>query len=115
MAGKLSMDAFLSKLLASQIYIPSATEVQADGRGLNPIVYDRNGVRMAAIFTHLDRIEPSHTQLASFCLQVDAAWLIRNMQPDMGVVLFAGPGRGCEFPPETLHDLRLRLPRERDA
>ena len=109
MAGKLSMDSFLSKLTTSQICVPSSTEVESDGRGMNPITYDRNGTKMVAAFTHLDRIEPQHESLASYCLQIDAAWFIKKMPRDVGIVLFAGPGRGCELLPVALNDVRSRL------
>jgi hypothetical protein len=109
MAGKAPMDGFLSKLATSQICVPSSTEVQSDGRGMNPITYDRNGTKMVAAFTHMDRIELLHKNLASYCLRIDAAWFIENMPRDMGMILFAGPGRGCELLPAALDNFRGRL------
>ena len=102
-------EVFLAQLLRSIIFVPSSTEVQADGRGLVPIVYDRAGVKMVAAFTDMDRIEPRQLELAKFCLQIEASWFIKNMPPEMGVVLLAGHGRGCELMPHALADLRSRL------
>jgi hypothetical protein len=101
--------AFLAQLLRSIIFVPSSTEVQADGRGLDPIVYDRSGVKMVAAFTNMDRIEPRHVELAKFCLQIEASWFIKNMPREMGIVLLAGDGRGCELMPHALAELRSRL------
>jgi hypothetical protein len=107
MAGRLSMDEFLAVLVRSEVAIPSTTEVQDDGRGLNPVVYDRNGTPMAAVYTDLSRL-PAEPQVP-FCLKTKAAWLIKGMSAEFGLVLFSAPGKGCELLPHALADMRTRL------
>jgi hypothetical protein len=107
MAGRLPMDEFLAVLVRSEVAIPSATEVHDDGRGLNPVVYDRNGTPMAAVYTDLSRL-PAEPQVP-FCLKTKAAWLIKGMGAEFGLVLFYAPGKGCELLPHALADMRTRL------
>lgn len=109
MRQQASMDDFLTMLIASKLNVPSSTEVQQDGSGLNPIFYDRNGVSMAVAYTEISRITREHQAVANYCLQTDASWLIKQMNPRVGMVIFSAPGRGCELLPEALADLRRRL------
>lgn len=107
--GRMSMDAFLDVLVRSQVAVPSKAGVLDNGQGLDPLFFDRNGIAMAAVFTDISRVMPEHSTQAPFCLQVRADWLIKGMQPDCGLVLFAAPGKGCELSPQALQELRDRL------
>jgi len=43
MDGKVSTEAFLKVFIASDIAIPTATEVAADGSGMSPLFYIKRG------------------------------------------------------------------------
>jgi hypothetical protein len=104
-----TMAEFLAALTAAQIIVPSATEVLADGSGLAPLTHKRGETELIVAFTHAARIGDSLTAQAQYQLHVDAAWMIRHMAEDLGLVLFAGPDRGLMLTPAQLADLRAKL------
>src|ERR1044072_4380784 len=94
---------------APQTFVPSATEVLAGGSGLAPLTHKRGETELIVAFTHAARIGDSLTAQAQYQLHVDAAWMIRHMAEDLGLVLFAGPDRGLMLTPAQLADLRAKL------
>ena len=109
LARRLRMAEFLAVLTASQIVIPSETEVQADGSGLAPLSQWREGVELILVFTDPARIGASLHADAPWQLKVDAAWLIRHLALDRGLLLLADPEHGLMLTPAQLADLRARL------
>ncbi|MBT2186415.1 SseB family protein [Sphingobium nicotianae] len=110
MAGHGDETAVLTELLASDICVPSASEVQASGAGLTPLLVTstRFSSRMVLLFDDISRIGPELSAKAPYCLQVAGDWLIRSIAPDLGITLFVGPGIGCELSPALLTEARLR-------
>jgi len=106
---RVTMAEFLAVLAASQIIVPSATEVQADGSGLAPLSQWREGVELILVFTDPARIGNSLHAQAPWQLKVDAAWLIKHLALDRGLLLFAGPGHGLMLTPAQLAGLRASL------
>jgi len=104
-----TMAEFLAVLAASQIIVPSATEVLADGSGLAPLSQWRQGIELIVVFTDPARIGNSLHAQAPWQLKVDAAWLIRHLALDRGLLLFAGPERGLMLTPAQLAEIRATL------
>ena len=108
-ARRATMAEFLAVLTASQIVIPSATEVLADGSGLAPLTHMRGEVELVVAFTDPARIGDSLTAQAPYQLQVDAAWIVKHLALDLGLLLFAGPDHGLILLPGQLAELRATL------
>ena len=104
--GHITMDAFLASLMTVQIYVPTSTEVQQNGSGLHPLIYNRRGADMLAVFTDMSRIGAERDKAAPYCLQVNAQWFVDHMTPDAGLILFGPPGYGCELMPDAVARLR---------
>jgi hypothetical protein len=104
-----TMTEFLAVLTASQIVIPSETQVQTDGSGLAPLSQWREGVELILVFTDPARIGNSLHADAPWQLKVDAAWLIKHLAFDRGLLLLAGPEHGLMLTPAQLANLRARL------
>jgi hypothetical protein len=109
LARRITMAEFLAALTAAKIVIPSASEVLADGSGLAPITHRREETELIVAFTDPARIGDSLTAQAPYRLHVDAAWIIRHMALDLGLLLFAGPDRGLMLTPAQLADVRAKL------
>jgi hypothetical protein len=109
MAGQAEMNAFLAGLAGARIVVPTATEVQADGSGLSPLIHVRDGVDMVVAFTHPHRINAALHAQAPYQLEVEAGWLIRTLSLDLGLVLFGGPDHGLTLSPAQLAVLRQTL------
>ena len=104
-----TMAEFLAALTAAKIVVPSATEVLADGSGLAPLTHRRGETELVVAFTDPARIGDSLTAQAPYQLHVDAAWMVRHLALDLGLVLFAGPDRGLMLTPAQLAELRATL------
>jgi hypothetical protein len=104
--GRMTMDAFLGKLAASKIIVPTATEVQADGSGFSPLIHPKDGVDMVVAFTHPHRINAALHAQAPYRLDVEASWLIGSLALELGLILFAGPDHGLALTPAQLAGMR---------
>ena len=114
--GTATMEEFFATLTASQIIVPSQTEVKKDGSGLSPLAYDAgDGTQMIIAFTHPDRVGPAFHDMAQFELKVDAAWLVTILAPELGVMLFGGHDFGFQLMPAQLAGVRAALQEEPPA
>jgi hypothetical protein len=108
MAGTGDERDVLTELMASDIWVPSVSEVQPDGKGLTPLLLrsQRFGSRMIVAFDDASRIGPEIRSRAAHALQVAGDWLVGSMARDIGITLFVGPGIGCELSAELLASVR---------
>jgi hypothetical protein len=111
MTGAADGGDLVAELLRSAVFVPSAQEVQQDGSGLIPLLLrsPRDGAELVVAFTDMSRIGAAETERAPYCLQVAGEWLVRSLAPAFGIVLFAGPGAGCELSPQELARVRQSL------
>lgn len=108
MAGVGNEQDVLAELLRGDICVPSAKPVEEDGAGLTPLLTrsQRFDSAMMIIFDDVGRIEPAVLAKAPYSLTVAGDWLVQSIAPDRGIVLFVGPGVGCEFSVDMLAKAR---------
>ena len=99
--GRLPIPDFLRLLLASKLAVPSATEVKADGRGLQPLVFDKQGTAMVAVFSSPERAGV-FADRAPYLLYGSAAGLLRALAPDLGIVLNPTYELGFDISPQGI-------------
>ncbi len=104
--GELLLTDFMPKLLESQIYIPSTEEVQPNGKGLQPLFFDRQGNSMVAVFTDLSRITDEFKTHAKYCLCIVTKELLAGFPKDFGIVINPGHRVGIEIPPDGIDKLK---------
>lgn len=105
MCKELPIARFVTVLLESDLAIPSTSEVQADGTGMNPIVYDRDGAKMIAVYTDLERAK-FQTATAKYCLLMPARNFLKALPPGYGVVVNPGFLVGLELSEVGIQEIR---------
>ena len=104
MNSRMPMAEFMKIFLASTIELPSANEVHADGAGLSPILFDKEGVNMLALFTHKDRIA-SFAGRAPYYVSMKAIDVLRRLPPGYGVVVNPGFEFGFDISSEGVREI----------
>src|SRR4029077_1414168 len=74
----------LRVFVTSTIAIPTHTDVKADGTGLSPLTFDRDGTQMLAVFTHGDRATQV-VERAGYCLMTECMWFLKSMSSECGL------------------------------
>jgi hypothetical protein len=108
MAGVGSERDVLAELMTAQVCVPSTTDVQSDGDEMTPLTLQsrRFGTPMIVAFDDSSHIGPEVSGRARYALDMDGAWLVRNIAPGRGLMLFVGPTMGCELSAELLSGAR---------
>ena len=98
----------LADLLKSDICVPSASEVAANGTGLTPLLLNsaRFGASMILAYDDVRHLDPQAVARAPHSLTVAGAWLVANMAPGRGITVFVGAGIACELSPALLAGAR---------
>ena len=110
-AGELPLSDVLDAFERSRVHIPSRTEAPGgDLRLLQPLVFDREGAAMLAVFSHPDRIGDFATD-APYVLELLGSDLVRVVPPGSGVVVNPRHVVGLEIVPSLLDILRTRQSR----
>jgi hypothetical protein len=90
MQGKASVADVLTSLVASSVYVLSATEVSGDGRsGLSPVFFNTPDGQFMAAFTSLERSKV-HASQAPFRLMVTGAQVLDLVPANCGLVINPG-------------------------
>lgn len=95
-AGTIGIDAMLDTLLDSALVVPSGSEIGADGTGFQPVLFDRDGTPMVAVFTTPERIGEIG-EIAKYALSISAREFVRRVPSGHGVVINPGQDLGFEI------------------
>jgi hypothetical protein len=101
--GTTSVGQVLDLLLKSDVAVPSGSEPQANGAGLDPLVFDKDGTKMVAVFTSLARVT-QRTDMR-FVLTLRGRDLLARMPRGLGIVVNPGFTVGFEITPSAIADL----------
>ena len=99
--GAMPLPAFLRLLLASELAVPSASEVEADGRGLQPLHFDKDGTTMMAVFSGVERAQV-FADVAPYVLQTTGRALLGALGPGIGIVVNPTYDLGFDISPEGI-------------
>lgn len=89
---------FLELFLVSDVFVPSASEVMEDGSGMEPLLFNKQNVRMLGVFTAISKASLFKDK-APFCLKMKAKDLLTRLPPDSGLVVNPGYDIGFDLPP----------------
>jgi len=103
-AKKLPFRSFMEILLESSIFVPSFTEVQHDGSGISPVVFDREGISMIAIYTDISRTRDIEAS-PEYCLKIETKDFISRLPQGCGLVLNPGYTEGLEISPNGIENI----------
>lgn len=106
--GAVSIEAVLTMLAASDLFISSKTEVLQDGSGFEPLLQEYRGKPLVAAFSSLDRPH-LHSAAASFVLQMTGREFFLRLPPTFGVILNPGYVTQLILEPHAVADLKPML------
>lgn len=96
MAGKIAMPEFLAELVKSTLYMPSVNEPNEDGSNFVPLVFEKEGKSLAAVFTNLALLDTYKNQIKGN-IAMNAGQLLARSAPGYGVVINPGYSLGLEI------------------
>lgn len=101
-AGKLPVVDLLRVFANSPVFVPTATEVLADGSGFQPLTVEKNGAPMVACFTGFDRMGDDARKVAPYCMQIPGGGFLQMIPGGIGLVVNPGSELGFEMSPDGL-------------
>lgn len=107
-AGRKSMDEFLKVLASSDLFIASTEEIHPGSLGLSPLLFDRDGIPMAAVFTDSSRATVFAGRIKNI-VRKDACDLFRHIPGGYGVVINPGFDAGLELLPDGIRGVLDRF------
>ncbi|MFF1530864.1 SseB family protein [Cellulomonas sp. NPDC058312] len=91
----------VAALLQAELVVPSGGAVEPDFSGFVPVLYDRDGVPMLAVFTSLERAS-STAKIAPYAVTMTGRDVIRRMPAAHGLVVNPGHAEGFEMLPPAV-------------
>lgn len=89
------------------VIVPSRAAVGENFEGFSPVLYDRDGTAMLAVFTSLARAAIAGG--ARYAITIGTRDLLRMMPEGHGIVVNPGHREGFELPPDGVARLRRDL------
>jgi hypothetical protein len=102
--GTMPLPQFLRCLILSELFIVSVKPVAAGDQGLFPLLFDRDGVPMAAVYTDSSRVINVTSKIESV-IRMKGFDLLKRIPPGYGVVINPGFDLGLELMPEGIFDI----------
>jgi hypothetical protein len=103
-SGRLLMSGFIKVFVGNDLAVPSGREVMANGDGFQPVLFDKNGVKMVACFTAKERIGRIAGR-APYCLAMKGMEFLRRVPPGYGLVINPGQSVGFDISPDGLSSI----------
>lgn len=100
-----SSDEMVRQFLQSVVFVPSGSDVGENFSGFVPVLFDRDGVSMLAVFSTRERAMVVE-HLSTYLLAMRGEELARIMPPGAGIVVNPGHDVGVEFFPDVVQTMR---------
>jgi hypothetical protein len=104
-SGEGDMNDVIAQFVNALVVVPTATEVTDDMNELQPVLFDREGTPMLAVFSHIDRVPEQVAEVAAYAVQLPAAELVQAVPAETGIVVNPGSTEGFEMLPEGVQQL----------
>ena len=99
----------LMRIIAqSNLFISSKGEVQSDGSGFDPLLFEKDGHPFVAVFSSLSR-PGLHSHMAEYVLQMNGREFFLRMPESYGVILNPGYVSQLIIPPAGVSEFRKDL------
>ena len=121
--GELAADAFITRLLGEQIFMPVQDEksaikgFQRSTQAQPLIVADEDGTRVLVLFTSPERAKPFLEDFPEFRggLLTEFSWVLRRLGGGFPISINPGWEIGMDLDTDTVAQLYARLPQEGSA
>ena len=107
-AGETSRLDMLAQLVALPIILPSAAEIDAQGAGYEPLLFDRLGTHMVAAFSN-EELASKYADSHPYLKAITAGAFIELLKPEFGLVLNPHLETSLEMVPDFLDKLRAQM------
>jgi hypothetical protein len=81
--------------------VPSSTDSTDGVDPFRPVIFDKEGTAMMAVYTSPDRMVPVK-EVAPYWATLSGLTVLKGLQPEVGIVINAGSGIGMELLPEAI-------------
>lgn len=98
----------IEAMLRTQLVVPSGGDVGPGFEGFVPVLFDRDGTPMLAVFAALERMS-TVTHLAKFAITMSGRDVVTRLPGEHGIVLNPGHDIGLEILPEAVETIIARL------
>lgn len=99
--GEVSVSELLKSLIAADLALPSASAVQEDWAGFEPLLFNKNNVSMLACFSAKERLA-DYSNITPYCLAIKGKELLRRLPAGYGLVINPGHRVGFDISPEGI-------------
>jgi hypothetical protein len=103
-AGEISTEESLPVLVEADIFVPSATECEADLSGFVPFVFNPHGQTLAAAFTNPKLMDIYKDRMRGSVV-MKGSELLSTLAPGFGLVINPGYRIGMEIPEPRIKDI----------
>ncbi len=95
-SGAISIEDFVKVLMASDVAIPSKTEVRPDSSGFQPLMLEKAGKFLVECFTDMERIGDIG-KIAPYCLVMKGEEFLKWLPNEYGILINPGHSVGAEI------------------
>jgi hypothetical protein len=99
--GEVAVSELMASLVAAELALPSASEVQEDWSGFRPLLFSKHGVPMLACFSAKERLA-DYSAMAPYCLVIEGRELLCRIPPRHGLVINPGQRVGFDVSPDGI-------------
>lgn len=103
--GEVTLPQLIEMLLLNKFFIPSLEVINEKGEGFVPLLFDRNGTPMAALFTDKSRANMYQSKIKDLIV-ISFKDLLNNIPENYGLVINPGYTEGLELLPHGIKNIR---------
>lgn len=107
--GQAPVSDLIRALVDSDVALPSRSEVLADGKGFEPLLFSKEKVQMVACFTDKSRIG-EYVKMTPYCLVMKGKDFLRGLPSGHGVVINPGQEVGFDISPDGVSEVLNDFP-----
>lgn len=103
--GEITLPHLIDMLLQEKFFMPSLNVVEENGAGFSPLLFDRNGISMASIFTDKSRVKMYESRIKDIVI-LSFKDMLNNIPENYGLVINPGYTEGLELLPHGIKNIR---------
>lgn len=103
--GEITLPKLIKILLSNKFFMPSVEAIDDQGTGFVPLLFDRDGTPMAAVFTDKSRAGIYQSKIKDLII-VSFKDVLNNVPDAYGLVINPGYTAGLELLPHGIKNIR---------
>jgi hypothetical protein len=103
--GEITLPRLIDILLQEKFFMPSINLVDENGAGFLPLLFDRDGISMASIFTDKSRVKIHESKIKDIVI-MSFKDILNNIPENYGLVINPGYTEGLELLPRGIKNVR---------